>query len=235
MFYSSTYSLLLATLCGLDVNLDTSVVDFTSSNLGVELELQPLLSKELLGLLRDVCVHTRATNLAKELDNGNLGTETRPYGSLFKSDQSGELLFCPYHLETNDTTANDSHLLGDLLERNGASACDDLLLVDSQAGEGSSLGTGGNENVLSTDGSLAALNEVDCDGVLVLESAGALDVLDVVLLEEELDTLCQAGDGGLLSLHHGGEVELYIADLDTAALGVVEDLVVEMRVVEEGF
>lgn len=143
-------------------------------------------------------------------------------------------MLCAYHLETDDTATNDDHLLGDLLERDGTGGGDDLLLVDGQTGEGCGLGTGGNEDVLGADSGLAALNEVDSDGVLVLEGAGALDVLDVVLLEEELDTLGQARDRGLLGLHHGGQVELDIADLDTAALGVVEDLVVEMRVVQEG-
>jgi hypothetical protein len=140
----------------------------------------------------------------------------------------------PYHLETNDTTANNDHLLGHLLERNRASAGDDLLLVNSQTGERCSLRTSGNEDVLSADGGLATLDEVDRNSVFVLESAGSLDVLDVVLLEQELDTLCQARHGCLLRLHHSRKVELDIADLDTAALGVVEDLVVEVRVVEEG-
>lgn len=138
-----------------------------------------------------------------------------------------------YHLETDDTATNDDHLLGDFLERDSTSGGDDPLLIDGQAGERCGLGTGGNENVLGADRGLAALNEVDSDGVLVLECAGALDVLDVVLLEEELDTLGQTSNRRILRLHHGREVELDIADLDTAALGVVEDLVVEVRVVQE--
>ena len=139
-----------------------------------------------------------------------------------------------YHLETDDTATNDDHLLGNLLKRNGTSGGDDLLLINGQTGEGCGLGTSGNENVLGADGGLAALDEVNSNGVLVLERASTLDVLDVVLLEEELDTLGQTSDRGVLCLHHGGEVELNIADLDTAALGVVENLVVEVRVVQEG-
>jgi hypothetical protein len=138
-----------------------------------------------------------------------------------------------YHFQTNDTTANDNHLLGDLLERNGTGAGNDPLLVDGQTGEGRGLGTGGDENVLGADRRLATLGKVDGNGVLVLEGAGALDVLDVVLLEEELDALGQARDGCLLGLHHGGQVELDITNLDTAALCVVQNLVVEVRVVEQ--
>jgi hypothetical protein len=140
-----------------------------------------------------------------------------------------------YHLKTNDTTANNDHLLWHLLQRNSASACDNLLLVDGQTGERCGLGTSGNEDVLRANGGLATFDKVDRNGVLVLESAGALDVLDVVLLEQEFDTLGQAGHGGFLCLHHGREIELDIANLNTAALCVVEDLVVEVRVVEERF
>lgn len=140
-----------------------------------------------------------------------------------------------YHLETNDTTADDSHLLGHLLKRNGTSACDDLLLIDGQAGEWRSLRTRSNEHVLRANGGLATFSKVDCNGVLILESTSALDVLDVVLLEEEFDALGQTGNGGVLRLHHGREIELDIADFDTTTLGIVEDLVVEVRVVKERF
>jgi len=121
------------------------------------------------------------------------------------------------------------------LERNSASACDNLLLIDGQAREGCSLRASGNEDVLAADGGLTTFNQVDSNSVFVLERTGSFDVLNVVLLEEELNSLGETGHGGVLCLHHGGEVELDIVDLDTAALCVVEDLVVKMRVVEERF
>ena len=139
-----------------------------------------------------------------------------------------------YHLQTNNTTTNDNHLLGDLLESKSAGASDDALLINLQAGERGGLGTGGNEDVLATHGLLTTLQQVDLDGVGVDEGASTLDVVDAVLLQQELNTLGQTIDGRVLGLHHLGQVQLHIADLDTALLGVVEDLVVEMRVVEEG-
>jgi phage tail protein X len=211
-------------------------VNLTSGNLGVELELQTLLGEELLGLLSNLSVHAGATNLTEELDNGDFRAETRPDGGLQVVNAMHRLrLQDAYHLETNDTTTDNDHLLGHLLERDRASAGDDLLLVDSQARERCGLRTGGNEDVLSANGGLATLNQVDRNGVFVLESAGSLDVFHVVLLEQKLDTLCQTRHGCLLRLHHSREVEFDIADFNTAALGVVEDLVVEVRVVEEGF
>lgn len=219
-FFEPTYSLSLATLGGLNVELDALAAVVTLDDLGVELELQALLAEGLLDVLGDLGVHTGATDLAEELDDGDLRAKAGPDGG---------------HLETNDTTTNDNHLLGDLSKSDSASGGDDLLLVDGKAGEGSGLGTGGDEDVLAAHAGLATLGEVDLDGVLVGESTSALDVLHVVLLEKELNTLGQTSNGGLLGLHHLGEVELDIADLDTAVLGVVLDLVVEVGVVEEGF
>jgi hypothetical protein len=71
--------------------------------------------------------------------------------------------------------------------------------------------------------------------MLVDERTSTFDVLDAVLLEEVLDTLGETADGSLLGLHEVGQVKLDLADLNTAGLGVVENLMVEMRVVEERF
>jgi hypothetical protein len=84
IFKVRAYSLLLSALCGLNVDLNTSIVNLTSSDFGVELELQALLREELLGLLRNVGVHARATNLTQELNNGNFGAEARPHRGLYQ-------------------------------------------------------------------------------------------------------------------------------------------------------
>lgn len=140
-----------------------------------------------------------------------------------------------YHLQTDDTTANNNHLLRNLLQRESTSAGDDSLLVDVQAGKGSRLTSRGDDNVLTPVGLLAAAQQLDLDLVFVDEGAGTLDVGDTVLLQQELNTLGQAIDGGVLGLHHLLKVELDISDLDTALLGVMQDLVIEVGVVEERF
>lgn len=208
----------LATLRGVDLELDQLAGGISAHNLGAELEVDTLLLEQLLGLLGDLAIHAGSTDLVQELNHGNLGAESRPHGT---------------HLQTNDTTTNDNHLLGHLLEGEGSGAGDDTLLVELEAGEGGGLATGGDEDVLAADAGLATLVEIDVDGVLIGKGTSSLDILDAVLLEQELDTLGETIDGGLLRLHHVLEVELDIADLDTAVLGVVQDLVVEMRVVEE--
>lgn len=74
--------LLLTALGGLDVKTNGSTADITGDDLGVGLELDALLTQDLLGLLGDLGVHTGATDLAEELNNGNLSTETGPNGGL---------------------------------------------------------------------------------------------------------------------------------------------------------
>lgn len=78
----SVQSLLLATLGGLDVQGDERTAVVTLDNLGAGLELDALLGQDLLGLLGDLGVHTRTADLAKELHDGNLSTETGPNGGL---------------------------------------------------------------------------------------------------------------------------------------------------------
>lgn len=138
-----------------------------------------------------------------------------------------------YHLKTDDATANDGHLLGDLSESKSTSACDDALLVNLQSGEAGSFRAGGDDDVLSAEGLLTTVVEGDLDGVGINERTGTLEVVDTVLLEQELNTLGETFNRCVLGLHHLGEVELDIADLDTALLGIVKNLVVEMGVAEE--
>lgn len=216
----STYSFGLATLGGVNVQLDRLARLVTVNDLCGQLKVDALLLQDLLGLLGDLGVHAGAADLVQELDDGDLGAQAGP-------DRG--------HLEANDTATNDDKLLRDLLQGDGAGAGDDALLVDLQAGKRCGLGASGDEDVLADDARLAAVVELDLDLVLVDEGALALEVLDAVLLEEKLDALGEAGDGGVLGLHQLGEVQLDVVDLDTPVLCVVEDLVVEMRVVEEGF
>lgn len=79
---SSTHRLGLATLSGLNVDLDALLRNLTSGNLGVELEVQALLLEQLLSVLGNLQVHAGATDLAQELNNGDLRAETRPDGGL---------------------------------------------------------------------------------------------------------------------------------------------------------
>lgn len=210
---------LLAALGILDVEHNLAVLLLGVDDLGAHAELDALLLKSLLEALGDLAVDTSTTNGLQELDNLDLGAKTAPDTA---------------HLETDDTSTNDDHLLGDLLQLEGTGGADNLLLVDLDTGEGSDLGTGGNDDVLGLNLGLAAVIESDLDSGGAAEATGTLEVVDLVLLEETLDTLCETGDGARLGLEHGLEVERDGADVDTAVLEVMLGLVVEVRVVQHG-
>ena len=211
--------LLLAALGGLDVESDGRAAIIALGDLGTGLELDALLAEDLLRLLGDLRVHTGSANLVQELDNRDLRSETRPHRR---------------HLQTDDATTDDDHLLGDLRQLERAGAGDDALLVDGQAGEGCRLAPGGNEDVLPAHGLLTALQHVDLDSVLIDKRTCAFQVVDVVLLQQELDTLGQPVYRAILGLHHLRKVELDITDVNTALFRVVQDLVVKVGVVEQG-
>lgn len=75
-------SVLLATLGGFDAERNGRAAVVTLGDLGADLELDALLAQNLVGLLGDLCVHTRATNLVQEFDDGNFGAKARPDRSL---------------------------------------------------------------------------------------------------------------------------------------------------------
>ena len=207
------YGFGLATLGRVNLELDQVAGLVAADHLGTSLEVDALLLQDLLGLLGNLGVHARATDLVEELNHGDVRAKTGP-------DRS--------HLQTNDTTTNHEHLSGNLVQGNGARAGDDTLLIDLEAREGGSLATSRNDDVLGNNGSLAAVVQFHLDGVFVLERASALDVLDAILLEQELNTLRQASNGLILGLHKLLEVQLDVANFNSAVLGIVKDLVVKM-------
>jgi len=78
----SVQGLLLATLRSLNTQGNGSTAVITLDDLGVGLELDALLGKDLLGLLGDLGIHTGATDLAEELNDSDLSTKTGPNGGL---------------------------------------------------------------------------------------------------------------------------------------------------------
>jgi hypothetical protein len=105
-----------------------------------------------------------------------------------------------HHFQTNDTTTDNDHLLGDFLERplndnslaaaphntsakfhlQSASACDNSLLIDLKSGEWGRLGSSSDDNVLTAQSALATISQVNLDLILVHEAAGTLNVVDAV-------------------------------------------------------
>lgn len=90
----------LAGLNILNLNGNNITVSLSGGDLGASLELEALLTENLLGALGNFTVHTGANGVL-ELNDGHLRAETGP-------DRG--------HFKTNNTTTNDGETLGDFLK-----------------------------------------------------------------------------------------------------------------------
>lgn len=120
--------------------------------------------------VRDLAINTSATDGTKELDDGDISTETTPDAA---------------HLQPNDTSANDYELFRDLLQAEHTRGAHDLLLVDGDAaaGERRDFGARSDNNALGIDLRLATVEQLNGDAGGGNEGRGAFDVFDAILLE----------------------------------------------------
>lgn len=209
----------VTTLAGLHGHLDAVVSHLSASHLGLELEVDALLLEGALEGLNELSVHAGAEGV-HELNNGDLRSEAGPNRG---------------HFETNDTTTNDDHLLGDGLKLEAASGVNDalLLVVHRAGGERGGLRSGGDDNVLGLDGLVAAVSECDGDLVGADDLTPALNVGGLVLLEETLNTAGETLNDITLLLHESVEADGDILDGDTVLGEVVLGHVVVVRGLEK--
>ena len=177
--------------------MDLAVLLARAEDLGVEVELEPLLGQDLLEVLRHLCVHAGASDRAEELDHLDVGAEAGPDRTEFEADDAG---------------SDHDHLFGHLLQVERAGRRDDLLLVNLDTRERSHFGPGRDENVLGLDLGVAAVEEGDVELSRRGERGGALDVVDLVLLEQVFDSRRQTLDRLVLGLEHDGQVQLDLRD-----------------------
>ena len=83
--------------------------------LGSHFKLEALFLECSLECLWDFCVNTNTTNVIKEFNNSNLGTESRPDWTKFK---------------TNNTTANNCQILGNFFKRKSTSGWNNGLFTN---------------------------------------------------------------------------------------------------------
>ena len=108
----------------------------------------------------------------------------------------------------DDAAADHDHVAGHLLQLQRAGGVDDRLMVDLDAGQRRDAGASGDDDVLGTDLAIA-----DLDAVGAGEGGVALQPLDLVLLEQELDAAGQPLDRLKTRAVHGVEVEFHLARL----------------------
>ena len=176
----------------LDGQRDALLGGGRAGDLGAQLKLHALLGQRALEGLGGLGVHARR-DAVEELDDGHLRTQAAPHRAQLQADDAG---------------ADDDQALGDLRQRQGAGGVDDALLVDGHARQRGRLGAGGDDDVLGFQGGDRAVLGGDLDLARAGDLARALDPLDLVLLEQELDALGQGGHRVGLLLHHLHEVQL---------------------------
>ena len=177
-----------------------------AGDLGLELELHPLLAEDLLEGLPDLGVH--AGHQAVEIfHHRHLGAEAAPHAA---------------ELEPDIAAADDDHVARHLRELEPAGGGDDLRLIHLDAGQRDAFGARGDDDVLGVVGGIAHRHLAGGG-----HTAFALQPGDLVLLEQELDALGVGADDLTLAGLHLLEVERDGADID-AMLGELVLRLVEM-------
>jgi hypothetical protein len=133
-------------------------------------------------------------------------------------------------LEPDHARADDQQLARHLVERKRAGGRNHALLVDLDAFEARHVGAGGDHDVLGFDRSVL-LGDFDLAGTNDL--SGALDGIDLVLLEQEIDALDVAVDAFLLEGLHLHEIELRLRDADAHAGEIVSGFFEQVRRVQQ--
>src|SRR6185437_5073971 len=172
-------------------------------HLGAKPEGEALLRQHALQVLRQLAIHA-GDDAVEELDDRDRAAEATP-------DRT--------HLEADIAAADHHQALRYGGESQRAGRGDDGLLVDLDPRQRRHVGAGGDDDRLALE--LARLTAVDRrygDASGRQKARCALDVVDLVLLEQELDAARVLADHLVLARHQRLQIELDAGDLD-AMLG----------------
>ncbi|EGE56106.1 hypothetical protein RHECNPAF_750070 [Rhizobium etli CNPAF512] len=201
---------LVSALDRLEGDLGALVALFDAGDLGAEMEIDALLGEHALKLFRDFAVHAAEDGI-EIFDDGDLGAEPRPDRAEFEAD---------------DAAADDDQRFRHLVERDAAGGRDDGLFIDLDlhAGNAGDIRTGGDDDVLAFDllhlavrggnGNLAGRDDL----------AGALEGIDLVLLEQEGDAIDIRLHRRILVRHHIAKVERRRRNVDAERAHAVTGL-----------
>src|SRR6516225_609801 len=92
---------------------------------------------------------------------------------------------------------------------------------------------GGDDDRLALDGLALAVGGLHLDLARRDDAAGAVEGVDLVLFEQEGDAFDVAVDALVLEFHHGGKIELRLADLDAHLIEQMAGLFVELGGVQQ--
>ncbi len=167
-----------------------------------ETERQALLLEDALALLRHLAVEARK-DAVEEFHDRHLRAEPPPHRSDLKSDHAG---------------ADDEEPLRHGFELKRSGRGDDALFVDLHTWKRRRFRAGRDHDRLRLDRLAAALRKRHLHLAGRRDARASVQEVDLVLLEEEGDTVDVRLNGRVLVRHHRGEIELRRADAD-AELG----------------
>lgn len=159
------------------------------------------------------------TDAIQKFDDGHICAEAPPNGA---------------HLEADDAAADHDQGLGDRCELEAARRGHDRLLVHRHAVEFGRLRASRDHDVLRRERlRRATVHRVALDRASAHNLAGALEVVDLVLLEQALDAARQAGHRLVLVRHQLRKVDLDVIGRDAVRPPAVRGLLVQVRGVQE--
>ena len=152
----------------------------------------------------------------------------QPGEELDKGDLAPVALEDRRELDTDRAASHDRDALRDFVQVNGFVAEDDLLAVNLDPGNAARRRAGGNHQLLRCGQRLlVTILQGHLDVLASGQARGALDPVDLVLLEEHLDAAGKAGDHLVLARVHGRHVNPHAGGIETGEaplLGRLRDL-----------
>ncbi|MNH07909.1 hypothetical protein D3C79_673110 [compost metagenome] len=168
------------------------------SDLAAQLEADALLGQCALQGLGSFFIGAWA-DAVQVFDHRDLATQAPPHRT---------------QLQANHSRTNHHQVLGHVGQRQGAGGVDNAFVVDGHTWQRGWLGARRDDDVLGLQFSDTAILGTDIDSPRPCQLTPTLDPVDLVLAEQELDALGQAGHAFVFLLHHLGEVQGRF-DLDT--------------------
>ena len=182
----------------LDRGLELVSRQLDAGHLRRQFECDALLFEQALELATDLAVQS-GQDAVEELDHDHLGAETTPHRSELEPDHAGA-----------DDKKPRRHFVQD--QRTGRGH--DALLVDLDAAQPRHVRAGGDDDGLAFNRLAGAVGRFHLDLAGRGDAADSREGVDLVFLEQEGDAFDVAVDALVLELHHGGQIELRLTELD---------------------
>ena len=135
----------------------------------------------------------------EKLDHDHFGAEAAPHRAELEPDHAGP---------------DDEQPLWHLVQHQRAGRGHDALFVDLDAAQPGHVRAGGDHDRLAFDHLAGAVGGLHLDLAGPGDAPDTREGVDLVLLEQEGDAFDVAVDALVLELHHGGQIELRLTELD---------------------